>query len=258
MQMDLDVKSYYLNKLFSAIKRSNKVKKHIDFFLWLQTSVAELIPHDALMAIWGDFNESQDNSRLQYDVASNIDGFNTRVVIGISKDVNQCMNYLYQLWLENNRQFYVLNNFGTSEFDCKFRKIFPDLPQELNSLLVFGISDLRGGNDCLYVFFSKFHKFQIKSTVMDFMMPHIDYVLRKIQHLGPLKPLVKASPQLNMSSLTERELEVIEWIKAGKTNHEIAAILSITQNTVKSHLKRVYQKLNVSKRAQAVALLARP
>jgi DNA-binding CsgD family transcriptional regulator len=49
---------------------------------------------------------------------------------------------------------------------------------------------------------------------------------------------------------------VVEWIKAGKTNQEIAIILSITQNTVKSHLKRIYQKLNVSKRAQAVALLA--
>jgi RNA polymerase sigma factor (sigma-70 family) len=60
-----------------------------------------------------------------------------------------------------------------------------------------------------------------------------------------------------MSSLTERELEVIEWIKAGKTNQEIAAILNITQNTVKSHLKRIYNKLNVSKRAQAVALLAK-
>jgi RNA polymerase sigma factor (sigma-70 family) len=60
-----------------------------------------------------------------------------------------------------------------------------------------------------------------------------------------------------MSSLTDRELEVIEWIKAGKTNQEIAAILNITQNTVKSHLKRIYHKLNVSKRAQAVALLAK-
>jgi DNA-binding CsgD family transcriptional regulator len=60
-----------------------------------------------------------------------------------------------------------------------------------------------------------------------------------------------------MGSLTDRELEVIEWVKAGKTNQEIATILTITQNTVKSHLKRVYQKLNVSKRAQAVALLAK-
>jgi DNA-binding CsgD family transcriptional regulator len=74
--------------------------------------------------------------------------------------------------------------------------------------------------------------------------------------LGPAKPVVQKSLSLNILSLTEREIEVVEWIKAGKTNQEIAIILSITQNTVKSHLKRIYQKLNVSKRAQAVALLA--
>lgn len=255
--MDIEVKSYYLDRLFSAIQRSNKVKRHIDFFTWLQNSVSEFIPHDALMAVWGNFNDGADNSRLQYDVASNINGFNTRTLLGASKEVNQCMAYLYELWLDNNRHFYALNNFGTSEFDCKFRKVFPDLPHELNSLLVFGVSDLRGGNDCLYVFFSKDSKFQIKNTVMDLMMPHIDYVLRKIQHLGPLKSITRASLPLNLSSLTEREFEVIEWIKAGKTNQEIATILSITQNTVKSHLKRIYQKLNVSKRAQAVALLAK-
>jgi transcriptional regulator EpsA len=254
--MDIEVKSYYLDRLFSAIQRSNKVRKHIDFFVWLQNSVAEFIPHEALLAIWGDFNEGID-AKLQYDVTSNVDGFNTYAVMGASKEVNQCMVYLYQLWLDNDRHFYALNNFGTSEFDCKFRKVFPDLSQELNSLLVFGVSDLRGGNDCLYVFFSKYNKFQIKNTVMDFMMPHIDHVLRKIQHLGPVKPITKISLPFNMSSLTERELEVIEWIKAGKTNQETASILNITQNTVKSHLKRIYQKLNVSKRAQAVALLAK-
>jgi transcriptional regulator EpsA len=253
--MDIEVKSYYLDRLFSAIQRSNKVKKHIDFFIWLQTAVAEFIPHEALMAIWGNFEDGTD-ARLQFDVASNVKGFNTQVVMGASKEVNECITYLYQLWLDNNRHFYALNNVGTSEFDCKFRKVFPDLPHEINSLLVFGVNDLRGGNDCLYVFFSKYNKFQIKNTVMDFMMPHIDYVLRKIQHLGPAKPVVQKSLSLNMLSLTEREIEVVEWIKAGKTNQEIAIILSITQNTVKSHLKRIYQKLNVSKRAQAVALLA--
>jgi len=70
--------------------------------------------------------------------------------------------------------------------------------------------------------------FDFDNTLMDFMMPHIDYALRKIQHLGPAKPPVKTGLPLNMSSLTERELEVIEWIKAGKTNQETASILNIT------------------------------
>lgn len=57
-------------------------------------------------------------------------------------------------------------------------------------------------------------------------------------------------------NLSERELGIIHWIKFGKTNQEIGIILDISQNTVKSHLKRVFQKLNVTWRAQAVAILS--
>jgi len=41
-------------------------------------------------------------------------------------------------------------------------------------------------------------------------------------------------------------------VRAGKTNQEIGDILFISQNTVKSHLKRIFTKLNVTTRAQAV------
>jgi DNA-binding CsgD family transcriptional regulator len=87
-------------------------------------------------------------------------------------------------------------------------------------------------------------------------MPHIDHVLRKIQHLDYPEHICEPEYRFNMLRLTERELEVVDWIKAGKTNQEIAAILEISLNTVKSHIKRIFQKLNVSKRAQAVALLS--
>lgn len=253
--MDIKLKNYYLERVFAAIQRSYNIKKHIDFYIWLQNSVSEFIAHDALLAAWGNFNDAEDEVKIKYDVASSVDGFSTRSMLGASKLANECMTYLYELWLDNNRHWYALNNFATSEFDCKFRMLFPDLPQELNSLLVYGISDLRDGNDCLYVFFSRYNKFQTQSSALNLLMPHVDHVLSKIQHLENFEPLVKNRTLLNLSSLTDRELEVIEWIKAGKTNQEIGVILNITQNTVKSHLKRVYQKLNVGKRAQAVALL---
>lgn len=253
--MGTKLKNHDLERVFSAIQRSYDIKKHIDLFIWLQNSVAEFIAHDVLLTAWGDFNDPDDEVEIKYDVASNVEGFTTRSVLGVSREANQCITYLYELWLDNNRHWYALNNFATSEFDCKFRMLFPDLPPELNSLLVFGVSDLRSGTDCLYVFFSKDHKFQMQTSALTLLMPHIHYALSKIQHLENFEPLVKNRTLLNLSSLTDRELEVIEWIKAGKTNQEIGVILNITQNTVKSHLKRVYQKLNVGKRAQAVALL---
>jgi DNA-binding CsgD family transcriptional regulator len=55
--------------------------------------------------------------------------------------------------------------------------------------------------------------------------------------------------------VTPREVEIIGWIKTGKTNQEIGNILHISQNTVKTHLKRLFQKLKVSRRAQLAAML---
>jgi LuxR family transcriptional regulator, quorum-sensing system regulator SolR len=56
-------------------------------------------------------------------------------------------------------------------------------------------------------------------------------------------------------SLTAREREVLRWVVQGKTSWEIGRILSTSERTVKFHLRNVYTKLNVSNRAQAVAVV---
>jgi DNA-binding NarL/FixJ family response regulator len=55
-----------------------------------------------------------------------------------------------------------------------------------------------------------------------------------------------ASPEL-----TERELEVLRLIVAGRSNKEIASDLSITEGTVKSHVNHILDKLGVHDRTQA-------
>ena len=58
-------------------------------------------------------------------------------------------------------------------------------------------------------------------------------------------------------SLTTRETEVLNLLARGLTNKEIGLDLRISEKTVKSHLNLVYQKLQVSHRAQAAAYVAR-
>ena len=53
--------------------------------------------------------------------------------------------------------------------------------------------------------------------------------------------------------LTQRQAEVLHWVARGKTNPEIAMILDISAFTVKNHMQRVFKKLDVSNRAQAVS-----
>ena len=60
-------------KVFNVIQKSFAVQKHVDFFNWLQDSVSEVLPHDILVAAWGDFTTGE----LNFDVSSNIDDIRT-------------------------------------------------------------------------------------------------------------------------------------------------------------------------------------
>lgn len=57
--------------------------------------------------------------------------------------------------------------------------------------------------------------------------------------------------------LTEREAEVLRLLAAGQTNKAISQALHITEGTVKLHLYRVYQKLGVNSRTEAMRIALR-
>lgn len=57
--------------------------------------------------------------------------------------------------------------------------------------------------------------------------------------------------------LTTRELEVLSQITNGATNHEIAAALNISENTVKRHLQNILSKLHLQNRIQAAVYAVR-
>jgi two-component system, NarL family, response regulator LiaR len=61
---------------------------------------------------------------------------------------------------------------------------------------------------------------------------------RKREHLG----------------ITRRELEILELIAQGMSNREIAGKLYVSENTVKTHSSRVFDKLGAKRRTQAVQL----
>ena len=54
--------------------------------------------------------------------------------------------------------------------------------------------------------------------------------------------------------LTKRELEILELIAAGLSNREIAERVFVSENTVKTHSSRVFEKLGARRRTQAVQL----
>jgi two-component system nitrate/nitrite response regulator NarP len=63
--------------------------------------------------------------------------------------------------------------------------------------------------------------------------------------------------QLNanpLTMLTKRELEILSSLAAGHTNKQIAAEKAVSTNTVKYHIRNLFEKLSVNNRGQAIAL----
>jgi DNA-binding CsgD family transcriptional regulator len=81
-------------------------------------------------------------------------------------------------------------------------------------------------------------------------MPCIDRVLRRISTLRTHQRDAAGT------SLSDREREILDWVRKGKTNLEIGAILGISPYTVKNHLQRIFRKLDVLNRAQAIGKFA--
>jgi DNA-binding NarL/FixJ family response regulator len=54
--------------------------------------------------------------------------------------------------------------------------------------------------------------------------------------------------------LSERELEVLRLLVAGASNKAVAAQLNLSENTIKTHISRIFAKLDVQSRAEAVAV----
>jgi NarL family two-component system response regulator LiaR len=78
-------------------------------------------------------------------------------------------------------------------------------------------------------------------------------VVREVMVPAPVN-FVRDQSKLESLGITPRELEILELIAEGLSNREIAARVYVSENTVKTHSSRVFDKLGARRRTQAVQL----
>jgi DNA-binding NarL/FixJ family response regulator len=80
---------------------------------------------------------------------------------------------------------------------------------------------------------------------------HPDVTRPFLERVGPL------AIHAGLQPLSKREQDVLEQLATGKSTREIAEVLELGDETVKSHLSRIYAKLKASDRVQAVVIAMR-
>ncbi|GAB3626687.1 DNA-binding response regulator [Pandoraea terrae] len=242
-----------LGQFLTLVQQSLRVRRHVDLFKWLQGDVQLFLPHGVMIAAWGDFSLGPS----WFDVVSPLPGARTDRLC--ETEVSPFLKRLFDHWLSLGRHPYAI--------ELKDEMFSPpphttgglkECVREMSSALVHGIKDERGRHDCLYVVLGTEVLMNPASReALEVLLPYVDTALRQVTPL-PGKHTAKseaaeASLDLDGLGLSPREREILDWVRNGKTNQEIGMILDISAFTVKNHLRRIFQKLNVMNRAQAVA-----
>jgi two-component system nitrate/nitrite response regulator NarL len=81
-----------------------------------------------------------------------------------------------------------------------------------------------------------------------------DVLARLFERIVSLRAQIEITKDSQLSSLTQRELEVLHLVADGMSNKEISVRLGVELQTVKNHVHNILEKLRVSNRREAVAL----
>lgn len=81
----------------------------------------------------------------------------------------------------------------------------------------------------------------------------IGHILEQFQDLASAGKAIKRIAR----PLTQREMQILDYVASGNTNKQIGRILGISEQTVKNHISAIFPKLNANCRAHAVSLAIR-
>jgi DNA-binding NarL/FixJ family response regulator len=95
----------------------------------------------------------------------------------------------------------------------------------------------------------------VKQGAYDFITkpPEFDKLITIIKRAVEMRRPKMEAIKRGSPMLTNREKEVLRWLKEGKSSWDISRILQISRHTVDFHIKNLFKKLNVVNRTQAVS-----
>lgn len=227
------------DELVSMVRELWDVTSVADFLQFTRSHLRHLLPHSVCGVVFGDLSLNAPARPLILTV-----GFPQHV----QAHADFASASFFRPFLESWRAHGQTRIFSASDGTVPYALRRPLIEAQLENIAAAGVF---GGSSASCSFFT-FHGLPEPckadfEQILEYVLPHLHCALARI--LFSARPLAK--PQ--NSGLTRRETEILDWVRQGKTNAEIAAILGISRGTVKVQVQHVLVKLRVNTRAQAVA-----
>lgn len=230
---------------------------HAELWRWLQGDVQQWLEHDVMLIGWGDFRSGE----LQHDIVSTLPGMRSHHWTAAA--ISPLIGYFRDCWVAAQQLPCQLDISGWAELLRGRGQGGPALEAigSMRSALVHGIGGTQGSERVFAALSKQPVRTAEAGTALKLLLPFIDTALRRMPpaplRQAPCRNYGVARQRVPVAPLSERERQIMDWVALGKTNPEIGCILHISEFTVKNHMKSIFSKLDVSNRAQAVAMLTR-
>ena len=260
---DADLNAEQRMVFMDVISESLRLSQRSHLFNWLQGGFQFLIPHEVM--IFGI--KSGDSDEYRYEYFSSSRYFDDNRFSDVLKASVGVVTRAEILW-QNTRLPIIISNQTPATFltaaaikDSKKYTTMHVLNEELvQTDLLSGIAHGFGDSQnhvSSFVVFARLAKppKEIHAQLLELVMPHLHCALLRIANS---RPMVSTSAASQISKkITEREIEILQWVHMGKTNWEISSILDISPLTVKNHVQNILRKLDVQNRGQAAVKAAK-
>lgn len=234
-----------LERLHGVMHASLGVRRRTHFYLWVQGQVQSLIPHEVLLCAHGD----PARSSLAFERFSSTPLPESDADLLVNPESGFAAQAV-RAWTERgSRPLFVAPD---ARDDALYRRFETALfRHRFENFAVHGTPPVAGLAGTYFVF-ARLTPVSAARLLyaLDLLLPqlHMTYA-RVVGSEQQEQPAVPSAERL----ITAREIEILQWVRDGKSNQEIGDILAISPLTVKNHVQKILRKLNVQNRAQAVA-----
>ena len=233
-------------RLIHALLSAQHVRKMSQFFLWTQGQLQGVLAHKILVCI--QFGDDEKVLRVECLRSTVPDAESTRLLC----DPIDGLAVRIARYCRSGQLLPAVIERGPRDAEHPLSRFETEvLALELRNAIVHGTGRLCGAETVFALFSLPTAPTARHTFFLELLLPSL--------HLTFLRVATQTTSRLDGPSdpksrrLTAREAEILQWVARGKRNHEIGVQLELSALTVKNHVQKIYRKLGVNNRAQAIS-----